>query len=97
MRPQVYISFPHAFWDEGPPPPSRPLPSPSSSTVSVGTSDADTASSDASTAASILHPAVTTFLPAYPPTGPEDLARPVTEEAMSLARLPAPHAHSQIQ
>jgi hypothetical protein len=34
---------------------------------------------------------VTTFLPAY--ASAADLTHPVTQEAMSLSRLPAPHAH----
>jgi hypothetical protein len=38
-----------------------------------------------------VNPPVTTFLPAY--ASAADLARPATHEAMSLSRLPAPHAH----
>jgi hypothetical protein len=75
----VYISFPSAFWD------GEAAPSPSSSTISVS----DT-TSDASAAATTLHPAVTTYLPA---TTAADRARPITEEALSLSRLPPPHAH----
>ena len=89
----MYISFPHAWWDGADPASSRPPPSPSSSMLSVSASDPDTTSSseEASTAASTVNPAVTTFLPDY--SSAADLARPATQEAMSLSRLPAPHAH----